>query len=384
MVVMALWVLSPDGAGGAIGAWRGVGLIWLGAHQVPLLVAGRELTLLPLGAVVPALLILRRAGLWAARIVPASSGAESLAIVVSGATLYGAGGVGLAWLTASPTTAAQPLQAGAVVGAVGLIGFAWGVGSEAGWVGQLRTWCGEALWRIWSAGLVAVIGLLAVGGLFVSLALVVQFRDVTATLDSLHAGAAGGFGLTVLGILALPTMMIWAMAILVGAPVSFDGSGSLGVHGGALAELPALPALACLPASIPSWMVWGMVAPVLLGVLGGRIRWRRDLPTVTGVLASAAGLAVVVAALVAVAVGLASGSLGGQRMAQIGPALPATVGGAAGLVALGFLLEAAWQAATLSWSLHRGEVASAASGQSTSVVDITDPIDPGQNEVLPR
>jgi hypothetical protein len=97
-------------------------------------------------------------------------------------------------------------------------------------------------------------------------------------------------------------------------------------------------------------------------------------------------LAAVVAALVAVAVGLASGSLGGQQMSDVGPALLATAAGAAGLVALGFLLEAAWQAATLSWSLHRAAVAGAAAGpgQPAHVVDLMDPASPVDSEVLPR
>ena len=98
-----------------------------------------------------------------------------------------------------------------------------------------------------------------------------------------------------------------------------------------------------------------MLVPVALGVLAGRIRWGRDLPTPTGAVVSGAGLAGVVAALVGGLVLLASGSLGGGRLAEVGPRALPVAAAAAGLVLLGFLAEAAFQSLRLSWQLHQAE-----------------------------
>ncbi|MDH3959344.1 MAG: hypothetical protein OEU98_07720, partial [Actinomycetota bacterium] len=73
----------------------------------------------------------------------------------------------------------------------------------------------------------------------------------------------------------------------------------------------------------------------------------------------AVGVAAVVMALVTGLAFLASGSLGGGRLAAVGPT-PLVMGAcAAGLVVLGFLAEAGFQGLRLSWDLHRAEQRSA-------------------------
>ena len=52
-LVMLAWAVSPNSAGDSAAAWRAAGSVWLGAHQVPLEIGDRSLTLLPLGARAP-------------------------------------------------------------------------------------------------------------------------------------------------------------------------------------------------------------------------------------------------------------------------------------------------------------------------------------------
>ena len=127
------------------------------------------------------------------------------------------------------------------------------------------------------------------------------------------------------------------MAVVVGPGFDLGSAGALNVLGGQVQSLPALPVLAAIPTTVPAWAPVLMLVPVALGVLAGRIRWGRDLPTLAGAAASGAGLAGVVAALVGGLVLLASGSLGGGRLAEVGPALLPVAASAAGLVLLGFL-----------------------------------------------
>ena len=139
--------------------------------------------------------------------------------------------------------------------------------------------------------------------------------------------------------------------------------------------MPALPVLAAIPTTVPEWGPLLMLAPVALGVLAGRIRWGRDLPTVTGAAAAGAGLAGVVAGLVAALVLLASGSLGGDRLAVVGPRLLPVAGAAAGLTLLGFLGEAGFQSLRLSWELHLAEQRRLRDSDGAPA-DIADPDDP--------
>jgi hypothetical protein len=222
-------------------------------------------------------------------------------------------------------------------------------------VAWARARVSDAAWRTAIGGLAEVVGLFAVGALLVTVSLVRHVGQIAGTLTDLQAGPVGELALTVLGALCLPTLDIWAMAVVVGPGFDLGSAGALTAFGGQVETLPALPVLAAIPTTVPVWGPALMLVPVALGVLAGRIRWGQDLPTPTGTAASAAGLAGVVAALVGGLVLLASGSLGGGRLAAVGPVLLPVVAASAGLVLLGFLAEAGFQSVRLSWELHQAE-----------------------------
>lgn len=354
-LVMLAWAVSPNSAGDSAAAWRAAGSVWLGAHQVPLEIGDRSLTLLPLGALLLGLLLTRRGGRWAGRLLSGTTPREAAAIALSCALVYGAGGAGVAWLSSGPGTSAAPLSAFLWTGLVALVGVTWGVAREAELVRWARARVSDAAWRTALGGLAAVVGLVGVGAALVAVSMVRHFGQIATTLADLDAGPVGELALTVLGALCLPTMAIWGMSVVVGPGFDLGQASGLDAFGGEVQSLPALPVLAAIPTTVPGWAPMLMLAPVALGVLAGRIRWGRDLPTLTGAAVSGAGLAGVVAALVTGLVLLASGSLGGGRLAEVGPQPLAVAAAAAGLVLLGFVGEATFQSVRLSWELHRAE-----------------------------
>ncbi len=354
-LVMLAWAVSPNSAGDSAAAWRAAGSVWLGAHQVPLEIGERSLTLLPLGALLLGLLLTRRGGRWAGRLLPGTTAGEAVAIVTSCALVYGAGGAGVAWLAAGPGTGASPPKAFVWTGVVALVGATWGIAREAELVARSRARVSDAAWRTAVGGLAAVLGLFAMGALLVTVSLVRHFGQLATTMADLDAGPVGELALTALGALCLPTLDVWGMAVVVGPGFDLGSAGALNAFGGQVGTLPALPILAAIPSAVPAWGPVLMLVPVALGALSGRIRWGRDLPTLTGAAVSGAGLAGVVAALVGGLVLLASGSLGGGRLAEVGPRLLPVASAAAGLVLLGFLAEAAFQSMRLSWQLHQAE-----------------------------
>lgn len=371
ILVMLAWAVSPNSAGDGAAAWRAAGSVWLGAHQVPMLVGDRELTLLPLGALLLGLLLTRRSGRWAGQLLNDPTPAETVGIISACVAVYGAGGAGVAWLSAGDGTRASPVTALMWTGAVALVGVTWGVAAQAGLGGRLRALLSDAAWRTVVGATAAVIGLFAAGGVLVTISLVRHFGQVTATLADLEAGPVGALALTLLGILSLPTLDIWAMAVLVGPGFTLGPAEGLRAFGGQVESLPALPVLAAIPTAVPGWAPALLLVPVALGWLSSRIRWGRDLPTLSGALVSAVGVAAVVMAMVTGLAVLASGSLGGGRLAAVGPT-PLVMGAcAAGLVLLGFLAEAGFQGLRLSWELHRAEQRSE---QARTAVGDDDPV----------
>ena len=373
-VVMAVWAVSPNSAGDSAAAWRAAGSVWLGAHQVPLQIGDRELTLLPLGALLLGLLLTRRGGRWAGRLLAGTTPGEAVAVAVSCSLVYAAGGAGVAWLATGPGTGASPPVAFLWTGAVALVGVTWGVARSAELVDWARARVSDGAWRTVMGALAAVVGLVGVGALLVTVSLVRHFGELAATLAELEAGPAGALALTVLGMLCLPTLDIWAMALVVGPGVDLGSSGSLSALGGQVESLPALPVLAAIPTTSPGWAPALLVVPVALGVLAGRIRWGRDLPTLSGSAVSGAGLAGVVAVLVGGLVLLASGSLGGGRLAQVGPPALPVAAAAAGLVLLGFLADAGLQSLRLTWELHQAERRAEESRLRRAARGLADPV----------
>lgn len=353
--VMLFWAISPNTVGDSGAAWRAVGLTWLGAQLVPLSVSGLPVSVLPLAAVLPALLLARRGGGWAARLVAAPDGREMRALLGGAALTYGAAGAVVAWLCSSGATGAKPAQAFLGTAAVCAAGTLWGIGREIDLLGRVRDRVSAETWLTLVAGWTALVSLFALGIGLVVLGLLAGFGDAVANLASLQGGIVAGIGMTLLGLLTLPTLAVWAVALAAGPGFTVGSLGSASAFGGTIATLPAVPVLAAIPSSVPAWAPVLLLGPVACGVLAGRVRWREDLPSWPGAILAGLGVGAVVAPVVAVAVLLTSGSLGGGRLDRIGPELGPVTGAVVGLVILGFLIDAGVQTAWLAWELRAGQ-----------------------------
>jgi hypothetical protein len=334
VVLLQLLIANSDmtGASGAIAS------MWLGVHQVPVSIGGRELGVMPLlpvlamvwgtarttaaatsstGAAGPA--TSGTASWFVIRWVVASAlGGPLLAAAIALAVIHDAGSV----ITELQTPHA--LRAFGSVLAVHAVGAAIGVGSRAGrralTASGLPSWLPDAF-RAATAGMLALLGLsgvVMVGSMLVHWS---TMHDLYAITDSVF----GQFSLTVLSVLYIPNVLVGTAAVAVGssAHVGLATFSSFTVFGG---DIPALPVLAALPTPPlgPVWVALLIVAAAS-GVAVGQQCARRPLPLLPALAKLTVAAAVAAAAMALLAYG-GSGRLGnfgdvGVDQVTFGPAI---------------------------------------------------------------
>ncbi|WP_420109359.1 DUF6350 family protein, partial [Mycolicibacter arupensis] len=245
VTLLQLLIANSDmtGASGAIAS------MWLGVHQVPISIGGRDLGALPL---LPVLLMVagtarttaqataRGASWFVIRWIVASAvGGPLLIAAVSLAVIHDAASV----ITELQTPHA--LSAFAHVFAVHAIGAGIGVATRVG-----RRALAETRLPVWLADSVraAVTGMLALFGLagavtFVSL---IWHWGTMHELYAITDSVFGQFSLTLLAMLYVPNVLVGATAMAVGSsahigPALFSAFTVLG------GDIPALPILAAAP-----------------------------------------------------------------------------------------------------------------------------------------
>ena len=268
VVLLQLLIANSDmtGASGAIAS------MWLGVHQVPVSIGGRELGVMPLLPVLAMVWGTARTtaaatppqGSWFVIrwIIASALGGPLLIAAISLAVVHDAASV----LTELQTPNA--LRAFAGVLAVHGIGAAIGVGSRAGRrvvaASGMPGWVADAA-RPAVAGVLALVGL---SGAVTALSLVVHWstmHELYAITDSLF----GQFSLTVLSALYAPNVIVGTSAVAVGssAHVGLATFSSFTVFGG---DIPALPVLAAVPTPPlgPVWVALLIVAAASAVVVG--------------------------------------------------------------------------------------------------------------------
>ncbi|OBG65059.1 MULTISPECIES: DUF6350 family protein [unclassified Mycobacterium] len=279
VTLLQLLIANSDMTG-ALGA---IASMWLGVHQVPISIGGRELGVMPL---LPVLLMIWATARSTARatspysswlvirwVVASALGGPLLIAAIALAVIHDASSV----ITELQTPSA--LRAFASVLVVHAIGAAFGVWSRVGRralaASPLPLWLGDAL-RAASAGVLALFGL---SGLVTAASLVVHW----ATMQDLYGiteSIFGQFSLTVLSMLYAPNVIVGTSAMAVGssAHLGFATFSSFTVFGG---DIPALPILAAAPRP-PLGPVW--VALLIIGassgVVVGQQCARRALPLI--------------------------------------------------------------------------------------------------------
>jgi hypothetical protein len=264
VTLLQLLIANSDMTG-ALGA---IASMWLGVHQVPISIGGRELGVLPL---LPAMLMV-----WAtARSTARATSAYSSWLVVRWVVASALGGpllmtaIALAVIHDASTVITElqtpsALRAFISVLVVHAIGAAIGLWSRLGRralaASPLPSWLGDSV-RAATAGVLALFGL---SGLVTAGSLVVHW----ATMQELYGitdSIFGQFSLTVLSVLYAPNVIVGTSAVAVGssAHLGFATFSSFTVFGG---DIPALPVLAAVPTP-PLGPVW--VALLIVGASSG-------------------------------------------------------------------------------------------------------------------
>jgi hypothetical protein len=317
-VTLLQLVIANSDLTGALGA---IASMWLGVHQVPISIGGRELGVMPL---LPVLLMVWGTTRTTARattstaswfvirwIVASALGGPLLFAAVALAVIHDASSV----ITELQTPSA--LRAFLSVLVVHGIGAAIGVGSRIGRrtlaASPLPNWLADSL-RAAVAGVLALLGL---SGLAAAGSLVVHW----ATMQDLYEitnSVFGQFSLTLLSVLYVPNVIVATAAMAVGssAHLGFATFSSFTVFGG---DIPALPVLAAAPHP-PLGPVWValLIIGASAGVALGQQCARRPLPLLEAMakVGCAALVAALTMALLAYAGGGQLGNFGGVGIDQ--------------------------------------------------------------------
>ncbi|MBS1691113.1 MAG: hypothetical protein JST91_02625 [Actinobacteria bacterium] len=311
VVLLQLLIANSD----MTGAFGAIASMWLGVHQVPVSIGGRELGVMPLLPVLAmvwgtarttAAATSPRASWFVIRWVVASAlGGPLLIAAIALAVIHDAASV----LTELQTPNA--LRAFGGVLAVHAVGAAIGVGMRVGRrtvrATPLPGWLPDAF-RAAAAGVLALVGL---SGAVTAGSLMVHWgtmHDLYAITDSVF----GQFSLTVLSALYAPNVIVGTSAVAVGssAHVGLATFSSFTVLGG---DVPALPVLAAVPTPPlgPVWVALLIIAAVA-AVAVGQQSARRPLPL------PAAIAKLLVASLLAAATMALLGVAGGGRLGNFG------------------------------------------------------------------
>jgi Family of unknown function (DUF6350) len=307
MVLVAALAGLTAGAGPAVRALLVTAIpLWLAAHQVPLVVAGAPLGVLPL---LPTAAVLALAAVLATRVTRRLGGRlrEDASAVV--ATLAGAHASVAVLATALPQSPVQAAPWAALLGG-GLVAAA-GAGLGALRCTGLPTWWYTA--PDWLRGGIAAarVGASALateGALMLLAALLVAVGEVHARFQSAAPGLGAGFGIALLSLCYLPNALVASVSWLAGPGLSIGAAAASPLFT-ARGPLPPIPLVAAMPAlTPPAWTVVVFLLPVLAGVLVGR-RCRRADPEPVRRLCAVAVAAVTIAVGFGLLAAIVSGRL---------------------------------------------------------------------------
>ncbi|MGV9304665.1 cell division protein PerM [Nonomuraea sp. NPDC003727] len=340
------WIAAPRGALGAglPGVFRTAAQIWLAAHHTGFSWSGGQLGLLPLGLMVLPSVLLYKAAMWMARDadlrlrlparLPKNSPKEQasarrkaqLVLVAQAGVSLAAPYALLAGLMAlvARNDVTQPFIGEALLSHF-LLAFVAGVLATARTIGPWRSMLRllpERVRAVTVGTAVAVAVMLVAGLVLVLVAIAVNFQQVRELTDGLAPGFVGGLLLLLVQALYLLNAVIWGLAYIAG-PGFAVGTGTLVAPTGVqLGYVPTLPLLGALPENgpVPAVMMGLIALPFAAGAVAGVVVARiAPSPSyeaaplwgfVTGV---TTGL---VAGLLAE---LSGGSIGGARLAVVGP-----------------------------------------------------------------
>lgn len=326
---MVGWVAAPHDTFGEDIAdlLRSAVLAWLVGHHVSFTILEGQISLLPMGLVLLPGMLLYRFGRWLARNceIERLRHVHRAALAIAGPYAAIAGTLALL----AHTDAVEPSMPRAL-----LMGFV--IAFSAGGLGVLRQLMRDkgvaagdlldlmpARSRSLLVGMLASSGTLLAGGLLLFLAaLAMSYDEVLAVTASLAPGLVGGLLLFIVQLAYLPNAVIFAVCYALGPGFAVGAETLVAPTGVSVGPLPALPMLAALPSNgaAPMLSLVALAVPFVAGALGGVVT-QRHAPDVVSEAAPLWGFVcgVTTGILCAALAGAAGGSLGTQRLAEVGP-----------------------------------------------------------------
>lgn len=334
-IVITAWVLGA-GSGSITDAIHASGIFWLASHQIPITMGEATISVIPFGLVVVPGWMLWRAGRWATRRSAACEWSEVRVSIAMAAGVYGTLGLLVSSVVSDETSSVSSIWALIGTGIFAALVYGAAAVHEAKlWPTLIDRFPAEFRLRFRSA-LVAVCTVACAATALFAFSLAWHFADGLTIFDILAPGFIGNILLFVLGVAYLPNLIVWASSFTFGTGFALGVDTGISPFGADPASVPALPALAAAPESVPAWMPVVLLIPLFAGALAIRryspeplyLRSRQNLI----IRCSIAGLG---AAVVLVACWFASGSLGVNAMSQLGPSPFKTALAAFGLFLIG-------------------------------------------------
>lgn len=316
------WFASDGGSHGTTrSALRVAADAWLLAHGDHLDVGPAVVTASPLGLTLACGYFTYRLALKAAQVCDADD-----LRTVGWATVVLAGVYGVVAMLVAILASVDGAQADfalALVGGVLIGGLSGGVGlvRGAGLLGELRSRIPIAVLGAGYVALAALALLVAAGAVLTALSLAVNLGAASRVADTLQLDLVGGLMEVLLVAAIAPNLSLLASTYLLGPGFAVGVGTVVAPSAVSIGSVPAVPALAALPPDgwAPSWTIAFLAVPVLAAAVGGWLGGR-TVPTSSYQSALLRGLCggLAAAVLLAIAVSFAGGSIGPERMSDLG------------------------------------------------------------------
>jgi hypothetical protein len=260
-------------AGGAVsidGAFAAAIPLWLAAHQIPLLLEGQPLSVLPLLPTAGVAAVIALGAGWTVRRLGGRPRHDAGAVLVAVAGAHAAVAVlGSALLPRATEVAVAPWSAMVGGGLVSGLAAAAGVlrvcGLSADLAARLPGWLRPALRGM----AVALTGLAFTGSAVLLTGLAVQASAVASAYSRLAPGFGAGVGVTFLAIAYLPNAVIGGLSWALGPGITV-GAATASPFVTNTAAPSSFPLLAALPSGVPpAWALTVFLLPIGVGLLAG-------------------------------------------------------------------------------------------------------------------
>ncbi|HYN75139.1 MAG TPA: DUF6350 family protein, partial [Candidatus Limnocylindria bacterium] len=216
VLVIVGWAAAPDTGVTTGAAVAAGGQAWLLAQGADLTLPDGVITLTPLGLLLLPGFVLVRSGRWAARAADVRSWADAARTVGLIALLYALIGLGVAFAAATPVVRPQPWTAFVGTGLVALLASGWGVLRASGLAAAVPAALPRQAVPVLRGAAGGLAVLIAGGGLFVAVSLLVHGGQVGGLWSGLGLDPAGAALLLLLSCALIPNAILWACAYVVG------------------------------------------------------------------------------------------------------------------------------------------------------------------------